>query len=183
LGNPKKGGKIMFKSRRSQAALEFLMTYGWAILVVLIVISALAYFGVMNPQRLLPSRCTLPMGVSCKDFVVKSAGNVMNLNILNGLGSGILITSIDAAPATGNPTTVDCSVDNSTTVWITGKNGIHLSNSESKNFNLDCTPIDAAFVTSGQKYRWDLIVTYYLDDSDVTYAKSLQGELFTTIEP
>lgn len=41
------------KSKKSQAAMEFLMTYGWAILVALIVISALAYFGVLNPERFL----------------------------------------------------------------------------------------------------------------------------------
>lgn len=30
---------------------EVLMTYGWAILVVLVVITTLAYFGVFNPTR------------------------------------------------------------------------------------------------------------------------------------
>ena len=40
--------------RKGQAALEFLMTYGWAILVVLAAIAALAYFGVLSPDRFLP---------------------------------------------------------------------------------------------------------------------------------
>ena len=35
---------------RGQAAMEFLATYGWAILVVLIAIAALAYFGIFNPR-------------------------------------------------------------------------------------------------------------------------------------
>ena len=35
--------------RKGQAAMEFLMTYGWAILVVLVVIGALAYFGILSP--------------------------------------------------------------------------------------------------------------------------------------
>ena len=34
----------MINFRKSQAAMEFLMTYGWAILVVLVAIGALAYF-------------------------------------------------------------------------------------------------------------------------------------------
>ena len=38
------------KHKKSQAAMEFLMTYGWAILVVLAAIAALAYFGVLNPE-------------------------------------------------------------------------------------------------------------------------------------
>jgi len=45
----------MFK--RAQAAMEFLMTYGWAILVVLAAIGALAYFGVLSPGNLLPHKC------------------------------------------------------------------------------------------------------------------------------
>ena len=37
--------------RRGQAALEFLTTYGWAFLVILVMIGALAYFGVLDPER------------------------------------------------------------------------------------------------------------------------------------
>ena len=44
--------RIMFsKGKKSQAAMEFLMTYGWAILVVLVAICALAYFGVLSPDK------------------------------------------------------------------------------------------------------------------------------------
>lgn len=34
--------------------MDFLMTYGWAILVVLIAIGMLAYFGILNPDKLVP---------------------------------------------------------------------------------------------------------------------------------
>ena len=40
--------------KRGQAAMEFLLTYGWAILVVLVVIGALAYMGVLDPAKMLP---------------------------------------------------------------------------------------------------------------------------------
>ena len=43
--------------KRGQVALEFIMTYGWAILVVLVAIGALAYFGVLNPGKYLPEKC------------------------------------------------------------------------------------------------------------------------------
>lgn len=36
-------------NRRGQAAMEFLMTYGWAILAAVIAIGVLAYFGVFSP--------------------------------------------------------------------------------------------------------------------------------------
>jgi hypothetical protein len=38
----------MKRNRKGQAAMEFLMTYGWAILIVVIAIAALAAFGVFN---------------------------------------------------------------------------------------------------------------------------------------
>lgn len=39
----------------NEPLMEFLMTYGWAILVVLVSIGALVYFGVFNPSRLICS--------------------------------------------------------------------------------------------------------------------------------
>ncbi|MBI5391980.1 hypothetical protein HZB00_03170, partial [Candidatus Woesearchaeota archaeon] len=56
--------------KKGQAAMEFLMTYGWAILVVLVAIGALAYFGVLSPSRFLPRSCTIGPGFSCDDAKV-----------------------------------------------------------------------------------------------------------------
>ncbi len=76
--------------RKSQAALEFLMTYGWAILVVLVAISALAYFGVLSPENFLPAKCTLPAGLACTDFVVSSTDiNSVQVVLRNGIGYGM----------------------------------------------------------------------------------------------
>lgn len=74
----------MFMNKRAQAAMEFLMTYGWAILVVLAAIAALAYFGVLSPDRFLPEKCTLPSGVACLDFTGTSSE--VNLVIQNSAG-------------------------------------------------------------------------------------------------
>ncbi len=43
--------------KKGQAAMEFLMTYGWAILVVIIAIGSLWYFGALNPSTFLPNQC------------------------------------------------------------------------------------------------------------------------------
>ena len=58
--------------RKSQAALEFLITYGWAILVVIIAIAALAFFGVLNLDAFFPDRCVLPVDITCIDHKVES---------------------------------------------------------------------------------------------------------------
>ena len=70
--------------KKSQAALEFIMTYGWAILVVLVAVGALAYFGVLSPDKFLPSKCVLQSGIACLDHKVTSTQ--VQVVIQNSLG-------------------------------------------------------------------------------------------------
>lgn len=162
----------MLKTKRSQAALEFLMTYGWAILIVLIVISALAYFGVLNPQNLLPSKCTLPSGWSCTDYVVTGgATGEVKIKILNGMGTALKITSFNATLDTGASS---CQSD--TTIVY------NLSNAQSIDLATQACSISDQMIGGG-KYRWNLIIKYYPEGSDPSYTKTIQGELFTTVEP
>jgi len=53
--------------KQPSPAIEFLLTYGWAILVVLLVIGALAYFGVLDTD-------TFEM---CNDMSLKEAKGIM----------------------------------------------------------------------------------------------------------
>jgi len=77
--------------KRAQAAMEFLMTYGWAILVVLVAIGALAYFGVLSPNKFLPTSCVLEPGISCDH---KVGASQTTLVLKNGLGKDITVGTI-----------------------------------------------------------------------------------------
>ncbi|MBI2106410.1 hypothetical protein HYT57_00340 [Candidatus Woesearchaeota archaeon] len=55
-------------NKKSQAAMEFLMTYGWAIMIVLIGIGALFFLGVFNPST--PSTCNIASPFICQDIKV-----------------------------------------------------------------------------------------------------------------
>ena len=96
--------------KKAQAAMEFIMTYGWAILVVLAAIGALAYFGVLSPDRFLPERCTFPVGVDCVDkaSIVSGADgtNYIEFALRNNIGFSINITGF-----TDSDTTDDCTTD------------------------------------------------------------------------
>lgn len=85
--------------QKAQAAMEFLMTYGWAILVVLAAIAALAYFGVLSPEKFLPEKCILQPGIACVSHKVEPAK--VTLVISNGLGRTITITSIAVGSCSG----------------------------------------------------------------------------------
>lgn len=60
--------------KKGQNAMEFLMTYGWAILVMLIAVGALAYFGVLGGD----CRCNQPV---CK-IAPESGSNRINCCVL-----------------------------------------------------------------------------------------------------
>jgi len=52
------------KSDTKEMIIEWLMTYGWAILVIVIALGSLLYFGVLHPDNLLPKcedECSEPV--------------------------------------------------------------------------------------------------------------------------
>ena len=67
--------------RRAQAALEFITTYGWAILIVLVMTGTFAYFGVLNPSIVTPERCGTSPEFVCTDFKITSSASTPNTNI------------------------------------------------------------------------------------------------------
>ena len=73
--------------------MEFLLTYGWAILVVLVAIGALAHFGVLNPKNSLPEFCFFFPGISCTDFKVDTNG--VTLVVINGMGKDLAEFSVE----------------------------------------------------------------------------------------
>ena len=82
----------MMKNKKAQSALEFLTTYGWAFLVILIMIGALGYFGILNPTRYLPERCSVNTEFSCEEFSIERTGaNQFDLTVVlrNTLGEAI----------------------------------------------------------------------------------------------
>ena len=81
------------QTKKAQAALEFLMSYGWAVLVIIVIISGLAYFGVMNPKKQsTPNICLFNYGMACQDMRISSDAAVLFLT--NSLGKDVVIMNI-----------------------------------------------------------------------------------------
>jgi len=94
--------------RRSQTAMEYLMTYSWAILVVLIVLAVLSYLGFLNPSGIISTRCYFPPGTgfSCVSFRLNSSITNLGSPYFNTIpyvyvGEGNLRLII--GQSTGNP--------------------------------------------------------------------------------
>ncbi|MFO8015743.1 MAG: hypothetical protein R6U32_01420 [Candidatus Woesearchaeota archaeon] len=145
-------------ARKGQAAMEFLMTYGWAILVVLVVIGALAYFGVLNPARLLPDKCTATPGITCEDYQI-STGEV-KAKLSNGMGKAMKIDGVSF-----ESTDAECTADTSGIVDETWESGKEMT------FTASCSES----FTSGGKGKGTFTIKYYTGtNSDFTHEVSVE---------
>ena len=89
---------LLTKSKRSQSALEYMMTYGWAILIIVIVAVILYSMGIFNPSSSLsPSLITGLSGFQSSIFC-QSNGDII-LILGNMLGQKIEITNLSIAVA------------------------------------------------------------------------------------
>ncbi|MBW3012097.1 hypothetical protein KY311_02850 [Candidatus Woesearchaeota archaeon] len=147
---------MLKRGSKGQAATEFIMTYGWAILVVIVAIAALAYFGVLSPENFLPEKCIFPPGIACLDNRVTT--DTVQLYLQNTMGYDISITEI-------NLTDKGC-------VYTTP---FDLVNGDNNLFNINCSS-----GTSGAKFKSDIRITYLSAVSNVTHTKI--GNLITKVE-
>ncbi len=93
--------------KRSQAALEFLTTYSWAFLVIMLTIGALYYFGVFDFNNYLPEKCMFTPQFECKEFVLLEEEAEVRLRISNQLGEDLRITGWDITNDAEDPLTCD----------------------------------------------------------------------------
>ena len=141
--------------RKAQAALEFLMTYGWAILVVLVAVGALAYFGVLSPDRFLPAKCTLQAGNACIDH--KATPTQVQVVVQNSLGFDISSITVKAG---------SCGTSSSPAT---------LANGDKVTYTITCTP-----TLIGSKYNAQLNVSYTTTETGLSHNNV--GQITTRIE-
>ena len=145
--------------KKGQAAMEFLMTNGWAILVVLAAIGALAYFGVLSPDRFLPEKCTLPSGVACLDFT--GTTSQVDLVIQNSAGFDMQTTTVFVNSTSANFACTDAGADGT------------LTDGEKDTFSC------AGLTLSSGKFKGVLNIAYTNAQTGMAHTK--QGELILKI--
>lgn len=95
-------GTFGFKSsvpRRAfagQAAMEYLVTYGWAILMLLIVLTYLIATGAFSSGSFVVQECVIQPDLPCSPSALSknSTDTVLRFSITNGLGFPVNFTSI-----------------------------------------------------------------------------------------
>ncbi len=121
------------------------------ILIILLAIGNLAYFGVLSPEKFLPTSCIIGLGFFCEEFNVYSDGN-LQLTIRNNLGQ-----DVNSAILFLIQNNVACEPQN-----------VNIKNLESSTFTCKVLPGKV-----GEKYVQDFKLTYTA--SDTTIPRDNQG--------
>ncbi len=155
---------------KGQGALEYLMTYGWAILIIVIIGGALYSLGVFNPSTWTSAKRATPFtSVYVKDWKVASSDGMLTLVLGNKYGTTITVTGINAA-RTG--TTNGCEITGLTTV-LAGDQEITLSTTGTTGYDGNC----ANGLTVGKSYTIDTQIFFTSDGVPHTDAGTLTGKV------
>jgi hypothetical protein len=85
-------------NRKGQAALDFLITYGWALLIVLLVAAALFVLGIFDIGSFIGNRPVAFTQVAVPAFILGSDGD-FSVKLQNQVGVPISVNSINATYA------------------------------------------------------------------------------------
>jgi hypothetical protein len=105
-------GREVLKRRKSQSAMEYLMTYGWAILIIAIVLVALFSLGVFNSSNFSPRA----QPGSCE--VLKNSAQTSLVGQCNGMLPQYVL-SVPSDSAFNSAVTTNLNLNGSTSMTIT----------------------------------------------------------------
>ncbi len=154
------------RSRSGQGALEYLMTYGWAILIIVIIGGALYSLGIFNPMTWLAGskRATGFSNIEVRDWALKSDGLTIVLG--NRAGKALVVTAINAVRIDGGGGAVSCTAsysqalaDNDLVTLHPGTNGC------------------ASGLRTGNGYSLETEITFTLAGSIHTETGTITGKL------
>lgn len=89
----------MAKVFLGQAAMEYLVTYGWALLALFIVIAILLSSGAFSASSYAVQECTFQPDLPCPSFVLYKSGSgspntTLQFSLANGLGFPIRVNNV-----------------------------------------------------------------------------------------
>lgn len=87
---------------RLQAATEFLVTYGWAFLIIAVILLVLLANGLFNPLSYAAESCSISSGFTCIDYAMSIHGRLL-INLRQTTGEPINITSLECTQTGGIP--------------------------------------------------------------------------------
>ena len=155
---------------RGQSAIEYLTTYGWAILILLVVIAALFWLGVINPTSVLQSSCFFPADLSCRAYIINTDGYVA-LDLGQSTGHPINVTSF-LCTAQSNPALIPTLPR--PVVIVNGDHQLIADGASNQEQCLDSNG-DIASGNAGNQYKGKIFIEYV--ELDTGFTHSVAGDV------
>jgi len=161
---------------RAQAAMEYLMSYGWAIVIIVVALAVLVYLGVFSAGGKTPDICSFPPGIQCRTFRLETDGS-LNTTIYNGFSDKIVITNVactsEQPTAQGEPPS-----------WESANESIDAGYVGSVDFAA-CKLGDGTTATGklGDTYRGRLYIKYYLQSEGSGSPSVIRGDISASMQP
>ena len=157
-------------NKKGQAAMEFLTTYGWAFLVIIVVIVALWQFGVFDTTSRIPASCNVGSMLDCSGgyrVEVDELNVTVELNLKNNELTGVNITGFELKEQ-GSEDFCEFTVVGSSTIVSRQSEDLTFQSNEA------CTGVIA-----GLKQIFDVRVIYTKGGSEIENVAS--GRLVTDV--
>lgn len=154
---------------KAQSASEFLVTYGWALVIMLAVISVLFYLGFFSPKTVAPSSCVFPAGFSCQGYKIEgSPGNEGKLTLIlsQNMGHTLSITGIN------------CTEEDSASSFEPVNTRMY--DGDSLNITATCYKLDGSTPATDEYYKGTIFLSYL--DEDTNMGHSAIGEIAYRVE-
>ncbi len=166
------------KNLKLQSAMEYLMTYGWAILIIAVVMVALFSLGILGGNPL-STACLSLSGYICQTPILHST----TFNVVVGQATGNNWVGVNifwvaqGTPPTGLTSTLACPVT-ATNVFTTGimcagYGAATATLNTGSTMNAGFLVPAANAVTTGTAYSGQLWATYYLSGSPIMYTAQI----------
>ncbi|EEZ93058.1 MAG: hypothetical protein BJBARM4_0997, partial [Candidatus Parvarchaeum acidiphilum ARMAN-4] len=147
----------LLTKRRSQSALEYMMTYGWAILIIVIVAVILYSMGIFNPSSSISTTITGFSSTPVSSAIFTDNGG-LSLSVQNSVGYPIEITNITATTTTGGKVTIEPNITllpGKSQVLVLSKlftaanQGSHISTAVTITYKEISQPLPGPYVSTG----------------------------------
>lgn len=155
--------------KKGQTALEYLMTYGWAIIIVVVVGAALWSMGVFNPSTFTGNTKSGFQDLMIEDWAVKADGTVTMSVGYRESGTAIEILGANITDADCGLSGTDFTPNDQDSV------GIAAGDTETVTFNYSATD-----VSSGDDCDVEMIIGYNDTESGIVHSTS--GTFRTKLE-
>lgn len=130
--------------RKGQAAIEFMTTYGWALMAVMLAIGALSYFDFLDADRYTKTVCNTGGQIQCLESTMDINGE-LKLSLRNNYPVDIIVLDFGARTQDG--------------IWISDGISTPIARGDSENVSVTNLPGFA----KGKKIAMDLNISFKRD--------------------